>query len=289
MAFPEFDKYRVIREICRKYCFTLFEVQDIIEGKRRFLKVLDQDLATNGVNIFNFLNGARMSSLLNSHQICKIYFYGREREHFVIVSEPNGLRTLSLYIHEAFPLPLDQVVTLTTKIARILRHAHLRGVVHGLLNPSSIYVDENEDFKIDDFGYAWIMPHLVEIDDAEAIYLSYHIAPEICQGQEKLDGRADIYSLGVILLQLLIDFIPLNYFDNRAAKNQRLNLSLQTLRKVLPDYPKRLDRIILKTLHKNPECRFQNLKQFEKELQLLKNEYLSPSPVETKSTESVHS
>ena len=68
-------------------------------------------------------------------------------------------------------------------------------------------------------------------------------------------------------------------------QNKRLIVSIRTLRKILPNYPRRLDRIILKSLNKNPELRFQNLKEFEQELELLKRDYLDPTSTVDKKDE----
>lgn len=279
MAYPKLKKFRIIRKICKKLCFTLYEAQDLLEEKTVFVKILDRSMTSEGVNVFNFLNAARMGSLLEHDNICKIYFYGKDGDHYVVVSEYYEYKTLSLFIHEEFPLALEEVINIMTKVADALRYAHLRGVVHGLLNPSSIYISRHGDIKIDDFHYYWLAPHLCEIADSEAMYLSYHIAPEFVRGLDKIDGRVDIYSLGVVLLQLLTDYIPFNYFDNVALQNKRLIVSLRTLSKILPDYPRKLDTIILKSLNKNPNHRFLNLKEFEQALSKLESEYtVSASP-----------
>ncbi|MFQ5637317.1 MAG: serine/threonine protein kinase [bacterium] len=275
MSFPKFENFRVIRKICKKFCFTVYEIEDRGEEKRNFLKVLDRKTAQDPVNVYNFLNSGRMSSMLDCNNIVKVHFYGRELNHFVVVSEPIDDRTLSLYIHESSPIPLEKVLDIMIQLAEILRHAHLRGIVHGILNPNSIYINEARTIKIDDFGYSWIARNLLELEETEAMYLTYHIAPEINLRVQKIDGRADIYSLGVILLQLLTGCIPFNPFDNASTKNQRLRISLRTLRKAIPNYPKRLDKVMLKTLNKDPDLRFQNLRHFEKELRLLKDEYLT--------------
>lgn len=277
MSFPSIENYRIVRKICKKLCFTLYEAVDEINEKRRFLKVLDENFCSDGICVYHFLNGARLSSLLNSDQICKIYHYGKVNNHFIIVSEPIDSKPLSLFIHEEFPSSLQKIADVVSKIAKALRYAHLRGVVHGLLNPCSIFITDNGAIKIDDFCYYWIPPYLFNIEDAEALYLSYHISPECYQGIEKIDGRADIYSLGIILLQFLTDYVPFNGENMIPGKNNHLPISIQSLRKLFSSYPKRLEEILVKTMNKNPEQRFWNLKNFINELRLLRFESLTYS------------
>ncbi|MFQ6113807.1 MAG: serine/threonine protein kinase [bacterium] len=275
MIFPNIGNYKVVRKICKKLCFTLYEAVDEINEKRRFLKVLDESFHSDGICVYHFLNGARLSSLLDSEHVCKIYQYGKVNDHYIIVSEPVDSKPLSLFIHEAFPISLPKIVEVVSKISNTLRHAHLHGVIHGLLNPCSIFVADNSSVKIDDFCYYWIPPYLPKIEDAEALYLSYHISPECYQGIGEIDGRADIYSLGVILLQFLTDYIPFDGENPKTNKNRRLPISISSLHKLLSDYPKRLERILVKTMNKNPEHRFWNLREFMDELRLLKFETLS--------------
>ncbi|MFQ5824876.1 MAG: serine/threonine-protein kinase [bacterium] len=250
---------------------------DKINGKKRFLKVLDENFSIDGINVFLFLNSARMSSLLNSKEICKVYDYGKENDHYIIVSEYINSKPLNLFIHEEFPIPLKQIVDVISKIAMALRYAHQHGVVHGLLNPCSIFITDDGSIKIDDFCFHWITTHLSTIEDAEAIFLSYHISPELFKRIEKIDGRADIYSLGVILLQLLTDYTPINGNENGSIQNMRLPASIPSLCNLLADYPSRLEKIVSKSLDRNPENRYWNLKEFIDDLKLLKSKYLVSS------------
>ena len=144
-----------------------------------------------------------------------------------------------------------------------------------MLNPGCIYIGHDSAIRIDDFCYYWLARHLHELEDAEAFYLSYHIAPEIYQGGE-IDGRADIYSLGIVFLQLLTDYVPFYYFDQTTIPNRRLNLSVVALRKLLPHYPPQVERILAHCLQKNPENRYHSLKELETDIHELRGESSSP-------------
>lgn len=273
MTLPTLQNYHIRREICNRFGFTVYEAVNEKTGKKNFIKVLDEKVAQNGVNVFHFLNAARMTKLMNCPDVHEVYHYGRVDAHFIIESEPVSANSLSLLLQEEFPLSIPRIVTLTTTISEILRFAHLRGMVHGLLNPNSIFVQDDSDLKIDDFGQYWILPHLRRQPNSEASLLCYYAAPELYFGKQKIDGRADVYSLGVILLQLLIDDIPIASHVNAGLKYNHLMQSLPNVKKMFPSHFKSLENILRKTLHKYPEFRYQNMKQVIRDLNELKEEF----------------
>jgi serine/threonine-protein kinase len=272
MSYPDLSRYKIVRKVCRRLCYTLFVASDNQTGARTSVKVLDDALAKDRSHVNKFSQAARIGSVIKHDGIPTISYFGKDQDYYIVASECDDLKPLSLFIHEEFPLALQTVLDIVGKISQILRHAHLQGVIHGLLNPGSIFVDAKGELKIDDFGYHWLAPYLHELEDAEALYLSYHIASEVYRGQE-LDGRADMYSLGVILLQLVTDNFPFNALDPITIPNQGLHIGIESIRRYTSHYPKRIERILARTLQPNPERRFQNLQQFESQIAKLRDEY----------------
>jgi len=260
--------YKVIRKICRKFCFTVYEAVNLIDEKRRFLKVLDAE-SSDDTCVANFLDGARIASKLGNKNIYKIYSFGKENGHYFIDSEPIDLKPLSLHIHEEYPFHIRKVIGILTRVSTILRDAHLAGIVHGVLNPASIFIAEDNQIKIDDFCHHWIASYFPKIDEAEATYLSYFIAPELFGDNKTFDGRADIYSLGVILIQLLTDGFSLNGFGNSFTEPRHLNGSVTSLRSIYPEHFPQLEKILKLCLNKNPEQRYFNLSEFIADLKSL--------------------
>ena len=272
MSYPDLRRYKIVRKVCRRLCYTLFEATDNQTGTRSSVRVLDEALAKDRSHVSKFNQTARIGSVIQHSGIPSISYFGKDRDYYIVTSDYHDLKPLSLFIHDEFPIALHKVLDIVGKISTILRDVHLQGVIHGLLNPSSIFVDGDGDLKIEDFGYHWLAPYLHELEDAEALYLSYHIAPEVYNGRE-LDGRADMYSLGVILLQLLTDCFPFNALEPLTIPNKGLNVSIDSLRRHLPHHPRRIERIIARTLQPNPERRFHNLQQFESQIVKLRDEY----------------
>jgi len=260
--------YKVTRKICRKFCFTVYEVVNLIDEKRRFLQVLNGEVSDDICGA-NFLDGARAASKLDNKNICKIYRFGKENGYYLIDSEPIDLKPLSLYIHEEYPFIIKKVIQILTRVSTILRQAHLAGIVHGVLNPASIFIAEDGQIKIADFCHHWIASYLPKIDESEATYLSYFMAPEIFSDNQIFDGRADIYSLGVILQQLLTDELPLQGYGHSSAQPRRLNGSVTSLRSLYPEHSPQLEKMLKLCLNRNPEQRYFNLGEFVTDLKSL--------------------
>ncbi len=260
--------YKVKRKICRKFCFTVYEAVNLIDEQRRFLKVLNGEISDDTC-VANFLASARVASKLDNKNIYKIYRFGEENGYYLIDSEPIDLKPLSLHIHEEYPFHIKKVIDLLTRISTILRQAHLAGIIHGVLNPSSIFIAEDNQIKIDDFCHHWIASYLPKIDESEATYLSYFIAPELFSDNKIYDGRADIYSLGVILQQLLTDELPLHGYGDSFAQPRHLKGSVTSLRSLYPEHSSELEKILKQCLNRNPEQRHFNLSAFIADLKSL--------------------
>lgn len=256
----QLERYRISRKICRKFCFTLYEAHDVSRNHKIFLKVLRRELAGPCV-AQNFLRSARLGKVLRHNAIAEIHDYGVEGNHHYIVSEYLSGRPLSMFLQEEFPLPVQDVVDMVLQLADILRAAHLQGVVHGLLNPSTVYVGDGQRLKVDDFCFDWLIPQLLSADDAEALYLSYYAPPEVFFSSGALDGRADVYSLGVILMQLLANDLVFRGNGNPTLKYRNLASRIPA---VFEHFPESIPlRPVLETaLNPDAEKRFQNLAEF---------------------------
>ena len=271
MMLPRIQNYTIKHIICQKLCFHLYEAESNLDGNKVFIKVLDDRLAQDETNVFNYLNGARLAKLLQNERVSQIHHFGSDNGNYLIVSEPTGIKPLSFLIKEEFPIDLGRAAGIVLKIAQTLREVHLQGVVHGLLNPSSIYFTD-DSFKIDDFGYTWIVRDLLKNGAAEASLLVNFMSPEVYFQTSHIDGRADIYSLGVILLQMLSDELMSNGEIKVSFKHQRLTNMIPQIKRVFPRNSDLVGRILTKSIARNPDERYQNLKDFILELQQLADE-----------------
>jgi len=142
-----------------------------------FVKVLNENFAQQEQNQKLFFQSARIGDLVPHENAVKVVEFDAENEVCFIVSEAIKGKSVTLHIHEEYPAPLQHCTKSLIEMTKVLRVAHLSGVVHGSLNPDSIYIDDDY-LRIDNFGFDWVIP-TGEIDDAEAVYLSYFVAPVV--------------------------------------------------------------------------------------------------------------
>lgn len=264
--------YSINRLICRKSGYKLYEAHDAKEERRVFMKILDEDLAADSRIVRRFFDAATLSSYINSPNILRVYDCGKTPEGYVaIISEPVEGKPLSFFIQNEFPMEYDRAIELTKEIANVLRQAHLKGVVHGNLNPGCIFVSEEGGVKIDDFGMFWLLRYL-----KNEMPLETHCFSTEVQSFQPVDGRSDIYSLGIILFTLLFGEMDFYQVTNGQAAIAK---ALPHVGLLLPAVAvSHLEKILLQCLHPNAELRFSNMQDFSRALDRLQAHLSASSP-----------
>lgn len=277
MNLPQFKKYKIVRRLGHRFCFTVYAAVDRRSNKKVSLKILDESLASREDVKRNFLNTATMIRLLNSPNVYQVYDCGVEQGSYFIVSEAITDKPLSS-LHQMRSRGTDRVnrvIDIFLKIGEALRHAHLRGMVHGLLNPHDIYISGDRTIKIDGFGFHWYLPYLLKSQGAESVYLAQYLAPEFFSESNRIDGRADIYSLGVMFFELVVGHAPFEGENVASILEKHQTASVPRLSAQFSGFPEVIDKFLNKSVTKHPEHRFINLKIFNDALHYLKKE-ISP-------------
>jgi DNA-binding NarL/FixJ family response regulator/tRNA A-37 threonylcarbamoyl transferase component Bud32 len=200
-----------------------------------------------------FFQEANAAAQLNHPNIMAIYDIDEEDErHFLVTEYVDGL-TLSHYI----PSPPQTVVDLGAQIARALNYAHDREIIHRDIKPANIKVTSSGQVKIMDLGLA--LPREAKRVTAHGMVIGTpaYLSPEQAQGQ-KLDSRTDIYSLGIVLYEMVTGQLPFNADDIGALLLQQVKQPPPPPRLMVPDLPVELQNVVLKTLEKVPARRYQS-------------------------------
>jgi len=281
MPFPSLENFKIQKKITNRLCYSLYDAIDKRDDKPVFLKILDQEYSGDQAAVANFTNGARIARMLNHPNIVKIYDSGEDKGHYFLSSEPIEFEPLKALILEIFSLSFVDLAKIFTNIAKSLTYAHLRGVVHGFLNPNNVYISSNSDIKIDDLGFNWFVPNILTSDTKESTYLAQYIAPEYYRSVDQADGRGDIYSVGVVLFEFLTGNTPFNQQNMAAIKEQHLSGKIPAVHYEELQLPVEFNEIINKSINKFIEKRFQNSSEFVQSLEFLKEKYLDvPTPLE---------
>lgn len=206
-----------------------------------------------------FFREAESAGTLSHPNIVTIYDAGDEQDLAYIAMEYLEGEDLQQYIRKDTLLPMRKVIDYVADIADGLDYAHQRGIVHRDIKPANIMLLKNGVVKITDFGIARITA-TSQTQTGVVKGTPYYMSPEQFSG-EKVDGRSDIFSLGVMMYQLLTGTLPF-YADNPAAlMNKIMNVAHQDPREINPKIVKPLALILDKALAKDREKRYQKSAQ----------------------------
>ena len=161
---------------------------------------------------------------------------------------------------------MREAIGLTLQVARALSFAHERGLVHRDVKPQNVLLNEDGQAKVTDFGIARSLDVQGVTQTGTVLGTSDYIAPEQARGQ-KVDPKTDIYSLGVVLYELLAGEVPFSGDNFVAVAMRHVNEPVPSVLEARPDCPARLDLAIQRAMAKDPDDRFQSMDDFVVELE----------------------
>jgi len=264
------DKYRLDARIGRGGMGTIYKGLHVMLSKPVAVKLINPDLVTSPEMAGRFQREARAASQLDHPNIATVHDLGQTEDGtlYIAMEFIEGVSLKDL-IRQEGQLPSDRIVAFLRQIAGALQAAHRRGIVHRDLKPQNIMVttgsDGREAAKLLDFGIAKMFDE--EATQLTATGLSIgtpqYMSPEQANGAA-VDGRSDLYSLGIILYEMLIGTVP---FDDKSTPAVLIKHVTQppprpSLRRPDLKVPAGLEAVALRCLEKNPAARFQTAEEF---------------------------
>jgi len=266
--------YRVLEELGRGGMGIVYKAEDVRLGRHIALKFLPDRLSHDPCAIERFSLEARAASALNHPHICTIHDIGEDNGLRYIVMELLEGQTLKQRIASG-PISTEQSMKWAIQVAEALEAAHVKGIVHRDIKPSNIFINERADAKVVDFGVAKLLSPvsertltgtLMEMDDLAGT-LPY-MSPEQLGGKP-VDGRSDIFSLGVVLYELSNGVRP---FRGKTAFELASRILEKPPGRIGDAVPLSLRKIILRCLEKDVGRRYQRAGELRAALEAIECE-----------------
>ena len=228
------------------------------------IKVLKEEYNDNADFIKRFTQEALAAAQLSHPNLVNVYEVEHTDGFYYIVMEFVDGITLKEYIHQKGKLEQREAIGIAIQVANGLAEVHRRGIVHRDVKPQNMIISSDGKVKLADFGIARVVS--TETMSQEAMGSVHYISPEHAQGKAT-DARSDLYSLGICLYELVTGTVPFDGTEAVTILLAQLNQNPPSPRSLNPEISQSLERIILKSLEKNPRDRYQNAAELIRDLE----------------------
>lgn len=236
---------------------VVYKAYDNIDDRTVAVKILKEEFLANEEFRRRFKNESKAIAVLSHPNIVKVYdvSYG-DRIQFIVMECVDGI-TLKEYIQQQGVINYKEAVFFVTQILRALQHAHDKGIVHRDIKPQNIMLLENGAIKVTDFGIARFSSSETRTMTDSTIGSVHYISPEQARG-DITDDKADIYSVGVMLYEMLTGKLPFESDNTVSVAIMQLQQDPVKPREINPSIPVGLEQIVLKAMQKNINDRYQS-------------------------------
>ena len=251
-------KYSILSELGQGASAVVYLAEDPFNDRKVAVKIAKSDsgMGEDEANRFEklFLNEASLAGKLNHPNIVGVFDAVVEGDQRYIVMEYVTGGSLKKYCTETNLLPVRQAVLVIFKMCRALDYAFQNGVIHRDIKPANILLSDRDDIKISDFGTAKIS-HATHTQIDGFLGSPAYMSPEQIN-EEGPSVQSDIYSLGVVMYELLTGKLPFRAENSVQMINKILNEDPVSIEQLRPDLPDKLVEIVQKAMHKDPKVRY---------------------------------
>ncbi|MEF2724378.1 MAG: Stk1 family PASTA domain-containing Ser/Thr kinase [Eubacterium sp.] len=235
---------------------VVYKAYDNVDDRIVAIKVLKDEYSNDAEFVRRFKNESKAIAVLSHPNIVKVYdvSFG-EKVQYIVMEYVDGI-TLKEYIQKQHIIAWNDAVFFTTQILRALQHAHDKGIVHRDIKPQNIILLPSGNIKVTDFGIARFSRTETRTLTENAIGSVHYISPEQAKG-EFTDERADIYSVGVVLYEMLSGNVPFDADSAVSVALMQLQKEPKKLTEINPNIPLGIEQICFHAMQKNPQDRYQ--------------------------------
>ncbi|MBC8547543.1 Stk1 family PASTA domain-containing Ser/Thr kinase [Clostridiaceae bacterium NSJ-31] len=250
-------RYEIIELIGVGGMANVYRARDAAEDRIVAVKILREEYRNNEEFLRRFKNESKAIAILSHPNIVKVYDVMINRQYQYIVMEYIDGISLKEYIEQQGVLKWREAVYFTVQILRGLQHAHERGVVHRDIKPQNIMLLYDGTIKITDFGIARFARAETKTLTDRAIGSVHYISPEQARG-DTTDQKADLYSVGVMLFEMLTGKLPFEADSPVSVAIKQIQSIPRRPRELNPEIPEGLEEITLRAMQKDAHRRYQS-------------------------------
>ncbi len=250
------DRYEIVGKIGTGGMADVYKAKDHTLGRFVAIKVLKQEFSEDVNFVTKFRTEAQSAAGLEHPNIVNIYDVGSENGmHYIVMECVEGI-TLKTYIEKKGRLSFKEAVSIAIQVGRGIEAAHNKHIVHRDIKPQNIIISTEGKVKVTDFGIARVATN--NTINADVMGSVHYASPEQARNGF-VDGRSDIYSLGIVMYEMVTGRVPFDGESTVAVAIQHLQEEMVVPSAYVPDLPISMEKIILKCTQKSPDRRYQTI------------------------------
>lgn len=258
-------RYEIYERIGSGGMADVYRAYDTIDDRIVAIKILKDEFSGNSEFLRRFRNESKAIAVLSHPNIVKVYdvSFG-DRMQYIVMEYIDGI-TLKEYLSRQRGIAWNEALHFTSQILCALQHAHNKGIVHRDIKPQNIMLLPDGTIKVTDFGIARFSRSETRTMTDKAIGSVHYIAPEQARG-DLTDEKADIYSVGVMLYEMVTGQLPFEADNAVSVAIMQLQSDPRPPKELNPNIPDGLEEIILRAMQKNPSQRYQSASEMLRDI-----------------------
>ncbi|UDI78466.1 Stk1 family PASTA domain-containing Ser/Thr kinase [Staphylococcus taiwanensis] len=259
------DRYKVVDKLGGGGMSTVYLAEDTILNRKVAIKAISIPQNEKEETMKRFEREVNNATQLSHKNIVEVYDVQEDEECFFLIMEYIDGPTLSEYIHSHGPLNVDTAIEFTEQILNGVKQAHEKRIIHRDIKPQNILIDKNKTLKIFDFGIAKALSETSMTQTNHVLGTVQYLSPEQAKG-ETTNESTDIYSIGIVLYEMIVGEPPFNGETAVSIAIKHIQDTIPNITDLRPDIPQALSNVVLRATEKDPDNRYQNVKEMKDDL-----------------------